>query len=380
MLEEINAAFNSEDYTTAQQLVNQLQQQDRDNPWLPLFQGRLKEIGGNLEGARGIYRQLLQNTANIKIISAARQALQNLEENAQQKHQAELLQDEAVESGVLVIESPEPEKKPAELPQAKIQLDAWELGVLVLEPLESEKKQAAALQMAKIMQIDPHTARMQLPTRTWRLYRSGSLEELRHYRNSLREAEIPCFVVATADIDKIQVYQVSYFESLLPQINLVCLTPEGEEIKLTVQWSEIGEWVQAALPIFEEITDNNKGKIEKKTSTLDYSYICDLHLFKRNLILRLGEQNYQFMQGMTFLFGQTSARNKWNSILKFLETNLPEVPLRNDFNSFAEKALDFPELLKRIPSNINLFRREESLWDAAFHLYSTLAFLRNQDD
>jgi len=34
-------------------------------------------------------------------------------------------------------------------------------------------------------------------------------------------------------------------------------------------------------------------------------------------------------------------------------------------------------MLTRLPAHIDLFRRQESLWDSAFELYSGLVFLKN---
>ena len=44
---------------------------------------------------------------------------------------------------------------------------------------------------------------------------------------------------------------------------------------------------------------------------------------------------------------------------------------------FAENAIDFKELLKLIDPHTYFLRREESDWDRAFHLYSSLIFCRS---
>lgn len=374
MLEEITAAFNSEDYTTAEKLVNQLQKEDEDNPWLPIYHGRLAQAKGNLVEAAEIYRQVLCNTTNIKIVSAARMALGELQAKVEQQRQAELRQSQIRQTQLQQEELRQAQLRQAQLAEVKAQSNGDDLAVLVFTPIAPEKKQQAAQQLAKIMQMDTYSARMLLPSKTFRLYRTGNLGEVRYYAQLLNDAGIPSFAISTANIEQIQVYQISYFESMIPDVTLMAVSPEGEELKMTFEWSEVAQWAQGALPIFEQTTDNHKGKIQKKTETLDYSHICDLHLAQKNLILRLSDHYYEFQQGMTFLVKQSTARSKWNAILKLLETTLPEVPLWSDFTTFAEKAIDSPDLLKRLTTHIHLFRREESLWDAAFHLYSSLVF------
>lgn len=49
----------------------------------------------------------------------------------------------------------------------------------------------------------------------------------------------------------------------------------------------------------------------------------------------------------------------------------------SDFKSFANNARDFPELLRKIQPQVNLFRQEthqDTYWDPAWHLYSTIIF------
>ena len=46
-----------------------------------------------------------------------------------------------------------------------------------------------------------------------------------------------------------------------------------------------------------------------------------------------------------------------------------------DFENFGETALEHPELLSKLTTHIDLFRREDSNWDPAFKLYSALLFL-----
>jgi hypothetical protein len=358
MIESIANAIGIQDYQTAQKLLQQIEQQDPHNPWIVFYAARLDEAAGNLEAAEQSYRQLLRDTANPKLIAQARQGLSRITER------------EASDRKRLLAE-------------AKSQPGSQAVGVLILEPITTELKQAAAQKFAKIMQIDAYSARLQLPSRAWRLYRTGAIGELQVYTTSLRQAEIPCFCVPIHQIGQLSVYQVKYFESVEPQVTAVYQLKQGQQEPISFQWSEVSQRVEGLIPIFEECVDITvRHKFQRKTQTLDYLKFCDLHLPGRNAILRLWDQNYEFQQGVLFSSkqkatdGQTTTRDNWQSLLQFLEQQLPDIPVWSDFTPFAETAMDFQELLKLIEPHIDLLRREETPWDAAFQLYSGLAFAR----
>jgi tetratricopeptide (TPR) repeat protein len=380
MIDQVADAFERKDYRTAAQLLKQLVQQEPKNPLVRLYVGRLHEATGKLEAAETVYRQLLQNTSNSKIMSQARQGLGRLEKMEQ-------------------------ERRRQALASATADPSSTELGVLVLEPISAEVKQAAAQKLARIMQIDPYTARLQLPTRGWRLYRTGRVGELQFYASSLRGAEIPCFCASLANIKKINVFSVHYFSdskavarlgssgSPSPQATVVCQDAQGQLGSFPFNWSEVTQRVEGLLPLFEEVVDRDaRGKLQRKTKTLDYVQVCDLHLPARGSILRLSDRHYQFQKSITLApqqrqdsqagsqalpLHQTTTRKNWNNLLDFLNHSLPKIPVWSDFTPFAETALDYKEMLGRLPSHIDISRRKESLWDPAFQLYSGLVFLKD---
>jgi hypothetical protein len=266
---------------------------------------------------------------------------------------------------------------------------------LVLEPISTEVKQEAAQKFARIMQLDPYTARLQLPTRGWRLYRTGPVGELQFYVSSLLQGSIPCFSASLADVQKINVFSVNYFSegSKTSQATVVCQNAEGQLGSLAFKWSEVSQRVEGLLPLFDEVVDlDARRNLTRKTQTLDYVQFCDLHLPARSTILRLCDRHYQFQQGITLPpkqqnaqhrepqappLHQATTRTNWNNLLDFLNRQLPQTPVWSDFNTFAETALDFREMLGHLPSHIDLYRREETPWDPAFQLYSGLVFLKN---
>jgi len=366
MLEQIAEAIKRQDYQTADQLLRKLKEEAAENPWVQFYQARLDEANGNLETAESLYKQVLRNTTSQKIISQARQGIQRLAQIKEKQHQHEV------------------NARVEKLAEVAMSEGSDELAVLVLEAIAPEAKQTAAQAFARIMQIDAYTARLQLPSRSWRLYRTGSLAELKFYTSEMKKAEIPCFCVPINSINQIQVYQAEYFESMTPQATVICQNFQLQQEIISFNFKEVTARVQGLLPLFEECVEVGvRGKLERKTKTLDYAQISDLHLPGKNLILRFGDRNYKFQQGIKFSSTieskhnlKQTTRENWNKLNLFFQEKLPEVPVRSDFTAFAQTAIDFSELLKRLSPNINLFRPEETPWDAAFQLYSTLVFLK----
>lgn len=363
MLEQIKQAIKVKDYYTGSQLLEQLRSIEPDNPWVVLYQAVIDEEIGNKNKAESGYRLLLQTCDNYKIISPARQGLERIE--AEKK-----------------LLSPEPE---LQLFVRKNTLEPGNIGVLVLEPIEAEKKKTAAPVLAKIMQLDKYTANTQLPTRSWRLYRTGDMEELQFYTSSLKNASIPCFCTPIKDINEINVYNVNYFDVSKFDVTIVCQDQSDSQGELNFKWSDVKGRVEGTIPIFEEIHEKGlKGKIQTKTKVLDFAQFYDLHLPKKKTILRLCAQKYQFNEGINFYSQGKSFKDKaleqtlkenWQNLAAFLDDNLGQVPLWSDFTKFAETALDFRLMLQHIKPHINLLRIEPTPWDGAFQLYSGLVFL-----
>ncbi len=354
MLDQVITAFECKDYQTAAKLLKPLLAQSPENPWVRFYVGKLQEVSGKHQEAEKIYRQLLQGTNNGKILNQARQGLQRLEEIKQ-------------------------EAKQRAISQATSEPNHNELGVLVLEPLNNEIKAVAAKNFAQIMQIDPYTARLVLPSRAWRLYRLGQVGELKYYGTQLQQAGISCFWVRIGQIQEIQVFQVKYFAQSSSKPTVVCANHSNQLGSLSFDWSEVTARVMGLLPIFEQVVDVNvRRQLERKTKTQDYAQFCDLHLPSRRCILRIYDNGYEFKQGIEIAHpaSQNTIRINWNSFLKWIEQQIPQVKVWSDFNLFADTVLDQKETLDKIPPHITLFRREKTNWDAAFHLYSSLVFVK----
>ncbi|MGB3654960.1 MAG: tetratricopeptide repeat protein [Rivularia sp. (in: cyanobacteria)] len=354
MIEQVASAFEKKDYRTAANLLKQLLKDYPDNPSVQLYLGKLHEVSFKHELAEKVYRQLLRDNNNHKIITQARLGLQRLSD----------------------IE--EKQRKDA-IAKAKSNPENQEAAILILEPIANDLKKQAAQKLASIVGVDAYSARLSLPSRGWRLYRSGALGELKFYGEQLYNAGIPCFWTTLAAVNKIEVFQVHYFKDFATKVTAICENQDKQLGTLVFEWSEVTAQVQGLLPIFEEVVDlNARGKLQRKTQTQDYFHFCDLHLPARNCILRLYDNGYKFHKGVAISSqtSQNTIRINWNNLLAFLKTKLPQVKTCSDFTPFAETMLDQTDVLNHLKSHIKLFRREKSSWDTAFQLYSSLIFIR----
>jgi hypothetical protein len=370
MLEQIASAFADKDYQKADALLKELSHEEPDNPWLQLYLGSLHEATNQWQQAEAIYRQLLQNCPNQKLILEARQGLERLEKIARR------------------------EKEQA-IAQALTQPEGQTLGILVLEGLDSESKSSLLPDFAKIMELDLQTARLHLPNRGWRIYRQGAIAKMQYYSQQLHQANIQCFAVPLSYLTEIKVFNVKYFRVIEPGnsesgVEAIGYFSNGKGEKETLEsftfnWSQVTQKVEGLLPLFEEVFDTGiRNKGIRKTQILDYVGIWDLQLQEQKTILRLCDRDYQFDQGVTSSlfedegdrFSRATIRLKWNNLLKYVDKCLSEIPIWSEFDIFAENAVNKAELLERFPAHIYLFRRQESIWDSAFHLYSTLALVR----
>jgi tetratricopeptide (TPR) repeat protein len=353
-MEAIESALKLGNYAEAMRLVQTL---DPQEPRAQLYLGQIQEALKNWEQAEQTYRFLLRENYNSKITLAARQGLERL--------QAERTEDrqQAISQAIA-----DPEKT--------------ELGVLILKAMPLSEKTEAAKQMAQIMNIDPYSARMLLPSKGLRLYRTGAIGELEYYGQQLQARGIPVFWTPLSTLQSIPVYKVSYFESFEDPAHLVVGSDHSPQ-KMRFSWSAVTQRVEGQLPIFEEVVDRDtRGKLKRKEQTQDHAQFCDLHLPKQKCILRIYDIAYQFNQGISLedptetgsSLDQKTSWSNWRHLSQTIAQKLPQQPVFSDFEYFAETALDHPDLLSKVSPHIDLFRRQESNWDPAFHLYSTLLF------
>ncbi|AFZ02466.1 tetratricopeptide repeat protein [Calothrix sp. PCC 6303] len=353
MLKQVAAAFAQKDYQTAKKLLKQLFKEFPDDPGVQLYIAKLQEVSGKYQDAEKIYRRLLQQTTNTKIIMQARQGLQHLQEIEQQQQQ------KAIAEATANIENSEP-------------------GLLILEPVDSDRKTQLAQDFARIMQIDPYSARLKLPSRGWRFYQTAPVGKLEFYGKQLQQANIPCFWCSLSQIPKIQVFQVHHFQEATEQATVVCSNHTKQIGSLSFDWSEVSAVVMGRLPIFEQVVDRDaRGKLERKTKILDYAEFCDLHLPGRNCIMRSHDGSYEFDKGITSPKNKDTIHVNWQNLLTYFRHQLPTTPIWCDFTTFGETILDQNQILNSIESHVHLLRTDKTPWDSAFHLYSVLVLINH---
>ena len=382
MLEQAADALDRQDYHTAAKLIAILSAERPDDLQVQLYAARLQAATDRLDNALQGYRLVLQQAVNPKMIAEARKGIEQIEQIQSQQQAHELA-----------------------IAQAGIE-ERIDPGFLILEPMSAHRKQETFKQLATIMNIDPYSARLQLPNRGWRLYRVGQMGQLAWLRDRLLKAEIPCFCVSQYDAQQVFVFQVNHLQSFHPQAAIVCTDDRSELRTFNFDWSEVTQIVTGMLPIFEEVMEiDGRNRTRRKARILDYVQICDLQLRDRRTIFRLCAQTYDFCdykQLIThnrhplrseprdrssadlggLLNGEripTTSRDNWKNLISQISEQISENQTQSSFTPFAETAIGYPELLQRIDPHLELLRRADSLWDRAFHLYSSLAMCRDRD-
>ncbi len=382
MLEQATDALNRQDENTGAKLGSIPLSSQSDDQMVQLRAAKLQEDNEEIDKALETYRMLLKKAIGSKILTEARQGIDRIE--CIQKE----IRLQAKASARAGIE------------------DNLDPGFLILEPIELDQKQAAAVKFAEIMGIDPYSARLQLPSRGWRLYRTGTMGELKFYQQQLQQAEIPCFAVSRHDTQQMFVFKVNHFQTFRPQATIVC-TDDRSEIRIfNFDWSEVTQMVTGLLPIFEEVVEIDlNNRTSRKHRILDYVHICDIQLRGRRSIFRLCAQTYEFSeykqlvthnrsqffssQFSTQLTGQlegeavsqrlsSTSRDNWKNLIAQIESRCGDINVWKDFTPFAETAMGHREMLGHIKPHLELLRRADSLWDKAFHLYSTSSMLRGE--
>jgi tetratricopeptide (TPR) repeat protein len=352
MLDQVAAAVDRQDYRTAAQLLKALLKQSPHDPWVQFYAARVQEAAGKLDAADRIYRQLLRDSSQRKLIAQARQGIERIAALRTPPSLAE--------------ESPQ----------------SAEQGFLVLESVTGDARPQAVQALAQATQVDRYTAQLLLPNRGWRLYRAGSVRELQALGQTLRSAGLPTCWATRSELNAIQVFQVQSVQQVAPKVTIVCRNQQAQLGQLSFDWVEVTQQVQGLLPIFEQVVDlGYRDRLERREKTQDYSQICDLHLPQRRCILRFQDSQYDFEAGIALLSSPVTLqphptlRAQWNQVLQGLNQRLPQAPVWSDFTAFGESAADFAAPLDRLPSQVRILRQVGTHWDTAFELYSRLIFL-----
>ncbi len=363
MLEQVEAALQRRDYPTAGNILAKMAQKQPHNSHVKLYSGKLQEATAQLEDAEQTYRQLMQgDLIEPKILQAARQGIERIQ--AARVAKIEAIRRSATQD-FTVNEN---------------KIDDRSAAVLILEPVAAAAKTAMAIKFAQIMKIEPYNARLLLPSRSSRVYRTGNMGEMSCYEHQLQAADIPAFALSIEQINQPEIIQVKSIESFSPKAQITALNGYGTDFSRSYHWSEVRAVVRGLIPIFEEITQTSvsttKTKVQYKSQVLDYVQVWDLHLPRIKVILRICSQNYAFTLSEKKA-GMASNRENWQKLIDKIGTHTPNVQHWNEFTPFAETALEYPDTLEKMPAHLPLVRRQPSNWDQAFQLYSGAIFSRH---
>jgi hypothetical protein len=253
MIEQVAAALQRHDYRTAKNLLEKLAQKQPDSPLVMLYSAQLHEATQHPDLAEPIYRYLLQNALEPKILQEARQGIARIQE-------AQVAKIETSRAAALT---------PAVLPSSH---DPLHNHLLILEPIDMATKAIVAPKFAQIMQIDPYMAQMLLPSRSWRLYRVGNQPEIKFYAEQFALAKIPAFGMAIDSLNQPQVIMVRSIDQFTPKLEFTATDNHGSETSQRCAWSDIKTMVFGLLPIFEEITEKNQTVKESMCRSVTYIY------------------------------------------------------------------------------------------------------------
>ncbi|MEO1591271.1 MAG: tetratricopeptide repeat protein [Cyanobacteria bacterium J06632_22] len=355
MYELVAAAISNQDYRRAAQLIKQWQKSAPKDPLMLLQIAKLQTETLQFDAAEKTYLKFLKRVNSPKLMGQARRGLKQV----QQRRAA--AQQQALQEATAVLGSDEP-------------------GVLILEP--PADRQAAAQGLSQVLKIDPYTARMQLPSQGPRLQRIGPVGELGFYGKALQDVDIPTFWTTIERVKALQTFRVQHFTHLQPNPAVVCTSPNGQLGAIEFDWSEVTQRVLGQLPVFEQVADLGPwGKPKRRETTQDYVQVIDLQLHQRGIVLRVCDRTYGFTKGISPLpqsaLRQSTTRIQWNALLQTISQSVsPQHPCLNHFSNFGSGALEFIDLLPYINPYIDIDRRAPSNWDAAFHLYSAVMFLK----
>jgi len=381
-LTSIAAAIDRGDYTQALSRLQVFCQANPEDPWGKFYRGRLQEARHHLREAETIYIQVLKQTTQVKLINLARQGIQRVQAQEKEEHQ------QAIETAL------------AEDGQQ-------EISCLVLEPLDNAQKVQVMGEFGRLMHLDPYTARLHLPSRIWRLYRTGPLGELTVYQQALARIGVPAFCIDLSTIESVRILPIHSLD--ITEGQLVIQIQNSQESssqessfqkpnfqkqinKIILDPSEICQWVEGLLPLFEQVVDQGPWrKVIHKEKIQDYAHLIDFHCPERGIILRLCDRNYEFLSHpqskskSAKLSPKTPLENRthhqrWRRLINSLTEFLPHLSKRSAFQRFAEAAFDQDLFLQRITPHIDLLRQEDSPWDPAFHLYSVLHWVSRNGD
>ena len=367
LIAAFESQFSDQQFSEAAATLQQLLSEYPDDPQLQILQGRLYDATGKTEAAESIFRHLLKAQLPARLIAQARQ-------------------------GLLAIEMAEIKARQTKIDAVLKLAGGSSLAYLAILPVAEELKTFAIAKVARIFRTDPYTARFKIPNRAPKIIRTGTLAEMQAYGEDLQSYGIGAIWLSIEAIAEIPVYTVEYFSQLENnQKNNLKIKAIAGINEITFEAQDVISRVAGILPTFGEVVVvNAKHKLARKEQILDRVHICDLHLrsyrvngerLSGDCILRFHDNQYRFDLGLNLPVERSlkhiapTVQEHWTELTKWLDRTMPTAKISNDFQSFAEMSLTYPEFLEAIAeTHITLERAKPSLWDNCFQLYSSTVF------
>ncbi len=367
-LASIATALDRQDYRTAAKLLKPLYRDRPEDPWIQFYIAQVQAGLGRPDTAENLYRKLLKATTNARLSRQIRQALEQL--------QAKTLADRRAQIAAAL-----------DRPEAKT------LGCLILKPLDRAQREIVSPEFAKLMRLDPYTARLQLPGRGWRFYRTGPIAELQFYVEAFAKLGLPAFchdIQTLKQLEILHVEQIQWGENGAPhRVTGRVQPPQSETTRIQDSSGQIGHLlfkskevsrrIITQLPIHQSVPDLDlRGRRVRTVQVQDYAQCCDVILADRRCILRLCDRSYDFQE----LSNQSKTlREKWLGVMQDLDRHLHPVQDDRAMGIFAETAADFEAFLEQIKPQLAFNRRDEDQKaDRIYDLYSRLSLLQDRAD
>lgn len=355
--------LSQKDFEAAANSLAQLGTVTDDRAQINILTAKLQQFRGDTESAELLYRELLKTEGTQKILSQARQGLQ------------EILDEEK-------------RSQDQKMAVAKAKPGGEGMGFLMLRPLPpSWDKKAAAAKIARIFRTDAPTAITWIPMRQPKILRLGIIGELCVFTEQLAEIGINAFWFGLEDLAEVPVHNVLYFELVgKDQVNAIC-SDRGEQTKIQFSLAQIKRRVEGTIPIFSKVaTLDARFQAASKEQILDYIRICDLHLEEPFRVLRFHDNRYEFNQGMQISVPRSLSHiaptllERWKVLINWWDKIAPEKASVYDFTNFGEILLGYDDLLREsinaktelaaVGSGTDKIKTNE--WDKCFHLFSLM--------
>lgn len=373
----IATAIDRQDYRTAAKLLKPLYSDRPQDPWIQFYVAQVQEGIGRPDSAETLYRKLLKATSNPRLSRQVRLALEQLQAKGLADRQATI---------AAALSSPE----------------AKTLGCLILKPLDRDHRDRILPDFARLLRLDPYTARLHLSSRGWRFYRTGPIAELQFYVDAFAKLDLPAFCHDVRALQRLEILHVEQLQwgnqgeshRVLGRIQPSSGDPgdspdsAGQLGHLLFKSREISRCIITQLPVHQTVPDlDSRGRRVRTVQVQDYAQCCDLILADRRCIVRLCDRTYDF-QGMLSQAADVvpghrilTLREKWLGVMQDLDRYLPGVPTDRSLGIFAETAADFGPFLDHIKPQIAFGRRDaDQRADRIYDLYSRLQLLQDRAD